>query len=256
MKDGLLLDEYQPVSQLVVPEHEVDRSRFPVIDAHNHLPVQGNGAGQDADEIVTLMDSLDVCTIVNLSGGSGEVLQRNLSALDRAYPGRFCTFCNVRWEGVGRDGWLSETLAQLDADVKAGAKGLKVFKQLGLGWRDAAGDLIMPDDSRIGAVWEKAAELDIPVLIHSADPVAFFQPLDGHNERWDELHENPDWHFYGPEYPAFDELIQSLYHTIGEHPQTTFITAHVGCYPEKSGLCVQDVGCARQHVYRHLGPHR
>ncbi len=235
MATALLLRDYRPRSQLVVPEHRVEYPRFPVVDVHNHLPMHERAVG-DVKELVALMDHVGVRTVVNLSGGSGPILERNLAELDRAYLDRFATFCNVHWGGVGRKGWLTDTLDQLEADVRAGAKGLKVFKQLGLGWRDVQGHLIMPDDSRIGPVWEKAAELGIPVLIHSADPVAFFQPLDEHNERWEELQAHPDWHFLGPEYPAFDELIQSLYQMIGEHPRTTFITAHVGCYPENLGF--------------------
>ena len=77
------------------------------------------------------------------------------------------------------------------------------------------------------------------MLIHTADPVAFFRPLDRFNERWDELHRRPDWHFYGPEFPSFEELIASLYRLIEAHPQTTFITAHVGCYPENLGFVSQ-----------------
>jgi predicted TIM-barrel fold metal-dependent hydrolase len=94
----------------------------------------------------------------------------------------------------------------------------------------------MPDDPRISDLWEAAAALSVPILIHTADPVAFFRPLDRFNERWYELHRRPDWHFYGPQFPPFDQLISSLYRLIEAHPNTAFITAHVGCYPEDLGF--------------------
>lgn len=233
MDKPLLLSEYEPRSELVTEEHQVRRPRYPAIDAHNHLPLEAWEAepGRIAD-VVEEMDSAGVQAVVNLSGGSGDVLQRTLDGLDRAYPGRFVTFCNVDWRGVGETGWAERATARLRQDIAAGAKGLKVFKELGLRYRDTDGGLVSPDDPRISDIWAQAGALGVPVLIHSADPVAFFRPLDRHNERWDELQRHPDWHFYGGDFPAFDELIAALYRTIEAHPETTFITAHVGCYPE------------------------
>ena len=238
MRDVLLVEDYQPRSELVVPEHHVARARFPVVDAHNHLTHAGMPS-PDPGDLIREMDYVNVATIVNLSGGTGDALRRNLARYDEAYPGRFVTFCNVDWAGVGSPGWTEGAVARLEADVKAGARGLKVFKELGLRIRDQAGRLVLPDDPRLSDLWEAAGALGIPVLIHTADPVAFFRPLDRFNERWDELHEHPDWHFYGPEFPPFEELIESLYRLIESHPKTTFITAHVGCYPENLGFVSQ-----------------
>lgn len=240
MTDFLLAADFQPKSELIVPEHHVPHAKCSVVDAHNHLPVSHpRMQGVNLDELVREMDFLNVKTIVNLSGGWGEELKRNLDKLDAAYPGRFATFCNVNWDGIGGPGWTERATAQLEADIRAGARGFKVFKNLGLRVRDIHGKLVMPDDARLAPLWDKVGELGMPVLIHVADPVAFFRPLDRFNERWDELHRHPDWHFYGPEFPPFQELIASLYRLIEAHPQTTFITAHVGCYPENLGFVSQ-----------------
>lgn len=233
MRDTLLAADYQPRSELVVPETFVPTPRYHAIDVHNHLPVgEERVAGLDIAELVREMDFVGVEAIVNLSGGYGDTLKRRIEALDGAHPGRFYTFCNVNWTGLGEPGWADRAVAQIRDDVAAGARGLKIFKRLGLQWRDTDGRLVMPDDERIADIWEAAGDLGVPVLIHTADPVAFFRPLDRFNERWDELHRHPDWHFYGPEFPAFEELIASLYRMIETHPRTQFITAHVGCYPE------------------------
>ncbi|MEA3408529.1 MAG: amidohydrolase family protein [Chloroflexota bacterium] len=245
MYSKLLVKDFMPRSQLVVPEHSVPRAKFRAIDAHNHLPMShlmkavdllptgDDGEGlPDLDQLVKEMYALNIRAIVNLSGGTGEILEQTLNCLDRAYEGRFITFCNVNWDGVGGANWIETATQQLEADVAAGARGLKVFKRLGLRVKDDTDALVMPDDPRIAPLWDKAAALEIPVLIHTADPVAFFRPVDRFNERWDELQRHPEWSFYGPEFPAFQELIASLYRLIEAHPETTFITAHVGCYPE------------------------
>jgi predicted TIM-barrel fold metal-dependent hydrolase len=239
-RDVLLIDDFRPISQLVVPERPIQRAKFPVVDAHNHLPVWHERALEVRwGDIVAGMDRVNVQTVVNLSGGTGERLQQCLDKLDNAYPGRFATFCNVDWEGVGQPGWAEKAVEQLARDVEAGAKGLKVFKRLGLRAKDTDGKLLMPDDERLALVWDRVGQLGVPVLIHVADPVAFFQPLDRFNERWDEMHEVPAWSFYGPEFPTFETLIESLFNLIGRHRDTDFITAHVGCYPENLGLVSQ-----------------
>ena len=237
MRDVLPVEEYQPRSELIVPEHHVAHARYPAIDAHNHLPMtHPRLQGVDLGQLVREMDLVNVAAIVNLSGGTGDELKQNLASLDFAHPGRFATFCNVDWAGLGGPGWTERAVAQLQADVQAGARGLKIFKDLGLRVRDDKDELVRPDDPRLADLWDQAGELGVPVLIHTADPVAFFRPLDRFNERWDELHEHPHWHFYGPEFPSFQELIESLYRLIEAHPGTTFITAHVGCYPENLGF--------------------
>ena len=98
--------------------------------------------------------------------------------------------------------------------------------------RDHNDALVPVDDKRLDMIWATAAELDIPVLAHVADPVAFFKALDAQNERWEELHAHPDWHFPSPPYPSFMAIMEQFERLVTRHPQTTFIGAHVGCYSE------------------------
>jgi predicted TIM-barrel fold metal-dependent hydrolase len=239
-EQDLLMKDYQPRSELVVPQTHVPRARYPAVDAHNHITYPGFGWEKfDLPEVLRLLDQVNVAAVVNLSGESGEVLKRNLEHFDQACPGRFLTYCNVDFSEVGASGWTERAVAQLQADLKAGARGLKIYKELGLRYHDRSGQLVMPDDPRLSDLWDAAGEAGVPVTIHVADPVAFFRPLDRFNERWDELHAFPDWHFYGPQFPSFERLIETLYHLIELHPGTNFITAHVGCYPENLGFVAQ-----------------
>ncbi|HFQ93162.1 MAG TPA: amidohydrolase, partial [Anaerolineae bacterium] len=119
--------------------------------------------------------------------------------------------------------------------VKWGADGLKIWKPFGLSVRDEHGRLVPVDDERLTPLWETAAELRKPVMIHVADPVAFFDPLTPQNERWEELHAHPDWQFPSPPYPAFRDIMAQLENLVTRHPGATFIGAHVGCYAENLG---------------------
>src|SRR5918999_2455762 len=178
-----MLDPVVPESALRVPESRVERPRFPVIDAHNHLGRwlaswagrAGDWVVDDPGALVALMDELDVAAIINLDGRWGDELEANLDRYDRAYPGRFATFCHVDWADLAAPERLAVSLRE---SAERGARGLKVWKDLGLGVCDAGGRLVLPDDPRLGALWEAAGTAGLPVLIHTADPVAFWAPLD------------------------------------------------------------------------------
>jgi predicted TIM-barrel fold metal-dependent hydrolase len=238
----LLLKDFKPRSALVTKDSTPQRARFPVVDAHNHLGYwdpyifqDGGPPGwtvKDVAATVGMMDELNIRCVVDLDGGWGDQLHANLERYKEPYPDRFCIFAWVDWSEAEQQGFGEKWAKELEKAVAAGAQGLKVFKYLGLVYRDRNGKLISPDDPRLDPVWAKAGELKIPVLIHSSDPVAFFWPLDETNERWDELHAHPDWHFYGKDYPSFIHPIEAQLRVVARHPGTTFISAHVLSYSE------------------------
>jgi len=233
----LPLRDFRPRSSLRVPAHHVPSARFPVVDAHNHLgrwlSADGSWSAPDVAELLAVMDACNVATIVNLDGLQGPELLANLERYDAAHPGRFLTFCQLDWTVTARPGFGDRLAAELERCVDDGARGLKVWKQLGLRIRDDRGDLLMPDDRRLVPLWETAARLGIPVTIHVADPVAFFEPLDRTNERLEELLANPDWHFGERDvFPPFERIIESFEALVASHPSTTFIGAHVACFAE------------------------
>jgi len=231
----LKLRDYRPRSRLKIAEHDVPRARHPVVDAHNHLGrwLTEGWSAPDVAELLDVMDACNVRTIVNLDGMWADELEANLDRYDRAHPGRFVTFCQLDWATTSEAGFGERLAAQLLRCAQQGARGVKVWKQLGLRIRDDRGELLMPDDGRLDPVWAAAAEARVPITIHVADPVAFFDPLDEQNERVEELLQNPDWWFGDRErFPPFERIIESLESLVARHPETTFIGAHVACYSE------------------------
>lgn len=232
----LRLRDYRPVPRLVAPAHLVERARFPAVDAHNHLGrwlsewvgAPGEWTVPDVPELLELMEACNLAAIVNLDGRWGEELEANLDRYDRAYPGRFATCCHVDWSVTSEPGFGVRAAESLCANVKAGAKGLKVWKDLGLHVRDDRGQLVLPDDARLTPLWEAAAELDVPVFIHTADPVAFFDPVDERNERLEQLLEHPEWSFAAPSFPRFERLMEALEALVAAQPDTTFVGVHFG----------------------------
>lgn len=226
--ETMSIEDYDPRSTLVVPEHIVQRAKYPFIDVHNHQDELMPAA--DVAKLVAEMDKLNLQTMVNLSGSSGEKLKQGLANMKGRYPKRFVLFANVDWTKIDEPNFGENAARQLEADVKAGAQGLKVFKDLGMFVFDRNGKRLQTDDPRLDPVWDKCAELGIPVLIHTGEPASFWLPHDRHNERWLELKQFPQRRRDDPKFASFEETMAEQHNLFRRHPKTTFIAAHLGWY--------------------------
>lgn len=228
----LSFEEYNPVSTLVVPGENILKAKYPFIDIHGH---QYRMAEQDLAPVVAAMDTLNMAIMVNLSGRSGENLVKSVQNIKTNFPDRFVVFANIDFSGVGREGWIEETVRQLETDVNNGARGLKIYKSLGLRYTDNNEVRVAVDDPRLDPIWAKCGELGIPVLIHTADPKPFWDDFDGDNERWLELKLRPR-RKRGPNNPVpWEQLIEEQHNMFRNHPNTTFINAHMGWYANNLG---------------------
>jgi predicted TIM-barrel fold metal-dependent hydrolase len=231
---GPHLTSYAPVSTLELPSHTPSRACVPAIDFHTHLgrwlSSKGEWMQPDVGFVVNLMDSCNVASLVNLDGRWGLELEENLERYDWAHPGRFFTFCHLDWRLLNQPDGPDRLVDSLRNSVAAGARGLKIWKDLGM-TVEVRGRRILPDDPMLSPVWEEAGALGIPVLIHVGDPLAFFQPVGRHNERLEELLRYPSSSRQRGGLQEFHGLIDSLEHTVASHPRTTIIGAH-GFYPE------------------------
>jgi predicted TIM-barrel fold metal-dependent hydrolase len=244
-KKPLDLSEYQPKSMLSVPEHKVERAKFPVIDIHSHLTWaarSSKGVPLSAErkiivppeELLAVMDRKNIKAMVNLTGGWGEGLRDAIQRFDKAHPGRFYTFTEPAWARTNEAGYPKIQAELIEQAHKDGARGLKVLKTLGLYLREniTSGPLVKIDDKRFDAVWETCGRLRMPVAIHVSDPSAFFLVTDRYNERFEELNNHPDWSFHGKDFPSNEELLAARDRVIARHPKTQFIVLHVGNYAE------------------------
>jgi predicted TIM-barrel fold metal-dependent hydrolase len=163
--------------------------------------------------------------MVNLSGGQGEVLAQTVAAMTTRYPDRFVVFANLNFNDVDAADYGERAAEQLERDVQAGARGLKIFKNLGMTLTDSSGARIATDDPRFDPIWAKAGELGIPVLIHTGEPASFFEPHDRFNERWFELVERPNR--ARPPEPSWEQTMNEQWNVFRRHPGTNFISAHL-----------------------------
>ncbi len=231
----LALKEYQPKSMLHVPETHVPRSRFPNIDFHSHLSWIDRKGARDVvrhaatpAEVLQVMDAKNVRIMVNLTGGYGPLLQETLTHWQQPHADRFIVFTEPWYAKITMPNYSRFQADQLEAAKKAGARGLKVLKTLGLYLREnvTTGPLVKVDDKRFDEMWEAAGALNMPVAIHVSDPEAFFLPTDRFNERYEELSAHPDWSFHGKDFPSNAELQEARNRVMQRHPRTRFVALH------------------------------
>ncbi|MFT6969788.1 MAG: putative TIM-barrel fold metal-dependent hydrolase [Roseivirga sp.] len=223
----LSFEEYNPPSNLKVPEHPVTRAKFPFIDIHSHQWRMGQ---KDLNKLAAEMDGLNMGLMVNLSGGSGKSIVDANENIKANQPNRFIVFANVSFSNVGEKDWGKIAASQLERDFKAGAKGLKIFKSLGFSVEDIDGNRVAVDDPRLDPIWAKCGELGIPVLIHTADPKPFWEPFDANNERWLELKTHPNRKREANKPVPWETLIQEQHNVFKKHKNTIFIAAHMAWY--------------------------
>lgn len=227
-KPVMTIEEFSPKSLLVVPEHIVTRAKFPFVDVHGH---QNSLGGEKLDQLVKDMDDLNMAVMVNLSGRYGDALKQNI---ERQRTGknkdRFVIFANIDFTGVDEPGYADRAAAQLETDIKAGAQGLKIFKNFGMDLKDKAGNRIKTDDPRFDKVFDVCAKYKVPVLIHTGEPKGLFLPFDKFNERWLELAMRPRHLRLIEQFPSFDDLMAEQHRLFARHPKTNFIAAHLGWY--------------------------
>lgn len=229
--------DYRPKTTLVVDEHQVPRAKFPVIDIHSHT----GPTAQSVERLIKEMDALNIRVLNNLSGDYGAELKQKIDFIrSTKYADRFTLFAN----GLNgfRDvepGYGKKAAAQLEADVRAGAIGFKIFKQTGMDTLKKDGSRLKISDPELSPLWETAARLNIPVIIHTAEPQEFFHQPTLQNERWLELALYPDRRQYLNKNVTFEQLLAERNDLFKKHPKTRFIAAHFGWHANNLGLAAK-----------------
>lgn len=236
-------------SYLIRELTHIEKAAFPAIDAHNHL-----WGDWQVEKVISTMDKTGVVSYCDLTsnvhiefaGGGYVITQGDISDFvnncTKKYPKRFYGFTMAGFSRPSNEPlfddvneFIEDFIHTLREHVAMGAKGLKVLKELGLHLKDSTGKLINVDDHRLDPIWEEAAKLNIPVLIHQADPSGFFEPLTPENEHYDSLSKYPSWSFSDPKFPRKIDLIHRRDNLIKRHRNTTFILPHVANYAENLG---------------------
>lgn len=242
-ESSLSLTDYKPRTMLRnIRQTALSGAKFPVIDVHGHFGRRLRGSREELVDFVEVMDRQNIAICISLDAKLGSSLQDHQKYLS-LYENRFAVFVHLDFQGDGkaddpsswdchREDFSRRVARMLKAAKSQGVCGVKFFKQFGLGYKNPDGSLIEIDDPRWDPIWEACGDLGLPVIIHTADPAAFFEPIDQYNERYEELARHPDWGFYGDQFPSRESLLAARNRVIERHPKTTFIGAHMANNPE------------------------
>jgi len=203
-----------------------------IIDAHVHIVPEMTALAQALE----VLEKSGVTRFVGFSGGEvGSLRYAATVAMKRVLGERFQYLVNIDWDDYGAPDFVERTLERLRQAAGEGARGLKIFKALGLKVRAPDGTLVRVDEPALDPIFEECGRLGLVVALHVADPVAFFQPVTPANERFKELSIASSWSFHGGDYPTFQELMAQQERRVARHPRTTFILVHMGNNAEDLG---------------------
>src|ERR1700720_1218757 len=228
--------DYRPRLTLVAPTHLVKKARYPAIDFHGH-PWGMLGSVEALARLGADLDGLNVRMIIVANNVSGDALKRTVATINASpvMKDRVRVLTGINFQNVG-PGWAQRAVAQLEADVAAGAVGIgEIGKDFGQTIRKANGSRLALDDPELDPIWQAAARLKLPVFIHTGDPQEFYQPVDYHNERWLELELFPGRRVSPDRHPNFEDLMKERDNLFRRNPKTTFVAAHMGWHANDLG---------------------
>jgi len=199
------------------------KTKFQVINVHQHCDSPSAKAIKAELEV---MDRVGVDTVVILDGHwtGGKLL--DWIELRKEFSKRVVLFANIEFALAKEPDFSAAIVRELNMQYRLGVQGIKVFKEFGMHHRDGQGKLIAIDDLRLDPYWQRCGELGLPVLIHSADPKECWSPKTYDNLFYEMPEESRQ---YGkPGMPQWEELIRQRNNLLKKHPQTKFISAHMG----------------------------
>ena len=174
----LLLENFRPRPMLKVEQHELTRAKFPVVDVHTHFRDKFRGSGGGAGRVGAADGPEQHRRLRQPRRPVGRAARRAREAARGRSTGtglRSLPTSTGKASGKADDpatwdcqrpDFARRTARELAAAKERGACGVKIFKEFGLGYKNADGSLIKIDDPRWDGIWQACGELGLPVLIH------------------------------------------------------------------------------------------
>ena len=220
----LLLKNYRPKSIYNTPKSHITRAKYPVVDVHAHPYPKSE---EEIAQWVKTMDKVGVEKTVILTMATGAKFD-SIYALYSKYPNHFEVWCGFDYSGYDEPGFGPEAVDELERCVKVGATGVGELGDKGKGLF-YSGEVkawgMHPDDKRMDPLFEKCAELNLPVSIHVADPMWMYEKMDSTN---DGLMNAYSWRLDNQrDIVGHSGMIKILENTVKRHPSTTFIACHL-----------------------------
>ncbi len=203
-------------------------NRMTKIDAHVHIRTGDPAIMEFAKD-----QGFKFLTI-NTRSSSQAYIDEQMSfakVMKSRYPDRISYIATFSMEGFEKPGWAEEVIARLQKDFDEGAIGVKVWKDIGMTFRDSLGNFVCIDDPLFEPILEFIAKSEKPLVAHIGEPKNCWLPVDSMTVNSDKSYftNNPQYHMYlHPDYPSYKRLIDSRDNVLARHPDLKLIGAHLG----------------------------
>jgi predicted TIM-barrel fold metal-dependent hydrolase len=205
-----------------------DFTKVKKIDTHTHHNAESTALADLAreDNFLLLTVNVDVPDYLRLEE------QQRLALLQKQQnPGRIeflSAFSLNDWDAPG---WEEATIRKLKTAFDSGALGIKLWKNIGMVYKNASGEFIMVDDPKLDNIIQFVIDQDKTVMAHIGEPKNCWLPLEEmtvNNDR-NYFKEHPQYHMYlHPDYPSYETIINARDHFLEKHPDMRFVGAHLG----------------------------
>jgi len=215
-----------PKALMKLPRTDITRAKFPTVDFHFHG--RSLRTPQDYQKLIRMMDQINLAVISNMDGGFGPAFDQNMKT-GEPYKDRIIHFARLNYEGINEKGWSEKTAVELERCFKAGAHGLKIWKDVGLTLKNPDGTYIQVDDPRFDPIWEMCARYNKPVMIHISDSYGRFLHIGPENERYEAglWRNDREGNYYETGHVAPEVIERARENMHRKHPKTRFVNAHV-----------------------------
>ena len=203
-----------------------DFGNVPKIDVHFHYNTP------DAS-FIKFADSLNF-RFVSPNVDAGESVNRQLQVsqnLKLQFPDKYSFLGTFSVEDFGRPDFATRIISRIDSCLKAGASGIKIWKNIGMVLKDSTGKYVMADNTKFDSIYNYLEINNIPVMGHLGEPKNCWLPLDQMTLDNDKNYftNHPEYHmFLHPEAPSYEVQIETRDNILKRHPKLNFIGAHLG----------------------------
>lgn len=196
------------------------------IDIHTHFRAERAYLPDLLDEWKMKSHLIDVVT----SDSSG--VKRSWTRLlnqQKKHPNHFTLCSGFSAYGIDAPDYSQGIIEQLEGEIEAGAKMVKVWKNFGLVDKDESGKFVQIDDPRLQPIWDFLIEKDIPVLSHIGEPLQAWRPLEDGNPHYNYYDSHPQYHFYDqPDVPSWETIMAARDQWLSNNPDLLVVGAHMG----------------------------
>ncbi|RXG11674.1 amidohydrolase family protein [Leeuwenhoekiella aestuarii] len=200
----------------------------PFIDAHVHLNTATEAKLILAQKYDAYFVSINTDIPFFISLNEQEKLIHELNTVEnRSF---FITSFDIEYWNT--EMWLPHALEQIKQGVARGAKGVKIWKNIGMDQRvkDQDGNFVLLDDPRFDPIFQYLSDHNILLINHQAEPRNCWLPLEEmtvDSDR-DYFSEHPEYHmFKNPDYPSYETHMAARDHVLERFPNLKYVGLHL-----------------------------